>query len=350
MKHIKKTAAAIVLGALVAVLLAACGGSSSKNSLLGTWSPESVEINGSTYKVSELEAMGDYSISDLYIVIKEGGSAYVYENGSGAQVEWSEVSGGVKLGIQECKVVDGKIILENNDVKITLAKKSDSQEITTAESENTETADGASGTEPTSEKQTKDAAKDLDPKLTKILENIKERISEAETACKDGADQLLASVGDSYDAYKANKEAIGSYYDSTMKTANELYAYLETTGVEYFKAVADLKMDYSGWDDALDEFYDVWNDGMDGYYDVWDDKLEELYDKFDKVIESSSDSIGYSEYSDAWSEMYQAYSDSWSNMYKAYSDSWSVGYKQYSDVWSGFYDDNFDVDAILSGK
>ena len=362
MKHVNKITTVIVSIATIIMLVTACGGTS-KNSLPGTWSAESAEYNGSTYTVSELEAMGDYSISELYVVIKEGGSAYVSDGGSGAMVEWSQQAGGIKLGIQDCKVVDGKIILENNGVTITLAKQSDSQEVTTAastaapretktasETTTIETAENSTEGESSTEKKDEDKSKDLDPKLLKILEEIKAQINEKKETCTNGADQLLSSVGDSYDAYKANVEAISNYYDSNKKSADELYAYLETASTEFFRAVADLKMSYSGWNAALDEFYDVWNDGVDDYYDAWNSKYDELYDKFNEIIDDSSESIDYSEYHDTWSEMYNAYSDSWSEMYNAYSDSWSLIYNNYSDVWSGFYKDIFDVDAILNDK
>lgn len=45
----------------------------------GIWKVDKLKVNDSFYSVEELEYMGDYSASDIYIVIKEGGSVYFAE-------------------------------------------------------------------------------------------------------------------------------------------------------------------------------------------------------------------------------------------------------------------------------
>ncbi|MDR0951301.1 MAG: hypothetical protein LBM18_00030 [Oscillospiraceae bacterium] len=131
-------AVTVLLAAVVTLMLSACGiTTSGEHQFLGTWAAVSVEKDGSVFTIDELEAMGDNSISDFSIVVKEGGKAYVSAEGQSAMVDWSTKDGGITLGVQDCTFNDGKLCVENNGVKIYLEKVSDSQVITSA-SENTD--------------------------------------------------------------------------------------------------------------------------------------------------------------------------------------------------------------------
>lgn len=111
--------------------LIGCG--SKANEFVGTWEVDSVEIDGTEYTLSELNAMGDDSMDGLQIVIKDGGNAYVTENSSiadsGIVVEWSETKNGILIGEAECTTVDGMICLEQGEGKVFFKKISDSQTI-----------------------------------------------------------------------------------------------------------------------------------------------------------------------------------------------------------------------------
>lgn len=97
----------------------------------GTWNISSVEIDGSTFTIDEIEAMGDTSLSDFQIVIKDGGKAYVYSNGEGTLVDWKATESGISIGIRECTFDESKQLnLEINGNKLILSKTSDDQSIT----------------------------------------------------------------------------------------------------------------------------------------------------------------------------------------------------------------------------
>ncbi len=170
----------------------------------------------------------------------------------------------------------------------------------------------------------------------------------AEEAVSADAEALLTKLGDSYDAYDKNKEAVSEFYTQTALCAEQLYTALQTVAIDYYKCIAANGIDdYDTWDKAMDDFYDAWDEGMDDFYDAWDEAYDDIYDTSDDLIESASDDLEYEDYSEIWSDMYDAHSDSWSDLYDLHSDAWSLLYDNHSDVWSGFYDNETGVDAIL---
>ena len=123
----KKVISLLLAIMMIAVVLAGCDGKTDK--LVGTWKAVSVELDGTKYTISELEAMGDDSMSEAQIVIKESGKAYVADGNDGDIVDWVKTETGVKIGEQECTIVDGMICLEYGEGKVYFKKVSDSQTI-----------------------------------------------------------------------------------------------------------------------------------------------------------------------------------------------------------------------------
>lgn len=123
----KKVISLLLAIMMIAVVLAGCDGKTDK--LVGTWKAASVELDGTKYTISELEAMGDDSMSEAQIVIKEGGKAYVADGNDGDIVDWVKTETGVKIGEQECTIIDGMICLEYGEGKVYFKKVSDSQTI-----------------------------------------------------------------------------------------------------------------------------------------------------------------------------------------------------------------------------
>lgn len=134
----KKMVSLLLAVIMMAAVLAGCGGKA--NTLIGTWIADSVEADGVKYTISELEAMGDDSMSEVQIVIKDGGKAYVADGDDGDIVDWAKTEAGVKIGEQDCTIVDGMICLEYGKGKVYFKKISDSQTIGAAQ-------DGDSGQE-----------------------------------------------------------------------------------------------------------------------------------------------------------------------------------------------------------
>lgn len=123
----KKIISLLTAVSVLTIMLVGCSGK--KDELVGTWKADSVEVDGTRYTISELESMGDNSLNDSQIVIKEGGKAYVADGNNGDIVDWNKTDTGVKIGEQDCTVVDEMICLKHGEGKVFFKKISDSQEI-----------------------------------------------------------------------------------------------------------------------------------------------------------------------------------------------------------------------------
>lgn len=163
----------------------------------------------------------------------------------------------------------------------------------------------------------------------------------------ENADPILKSVDDTYDSYTQNKQAITTWYASTLSESNQLYETITDKNIECYKLIAAQITRDSGydWNDAMDDVYDAWDDAMEDYYKAWDRLYEDIYDKWDEALED--DSVDYEKKADAWDSAYNEYSSSWQTMYEAYSEAWNVSYTDHSEVWSGFFSDDFDVDKLI---
>lgn len=115
-------------------------------SYCGTWDIHSVNIEGSVYTISELETMGDYSLSDFRIVIKEGGKAWIHSQGSGTTFDWENTKDGIIIGVRECSFENKLLSIDNNGIIIYLSKTSDSQTVSKPEADNTHTHTGGVAT------------------------------------------------------------------------------------------------------------------------------------------------------------------------------------------------------------
>ena len=138
----KKGISILLMIATIAIALTGCGGGGSK--LTGTWVVDSVELDGTKFSVSELEAM-DYDnwMGKSIMVIKDGGKAYIAEGGKdGVIVDWYETTDGkILLDGEAYTIVDGLIRVEADDDEILYFRKSsDSQTITQQDEETTEAA------------------------------------------------------------------------------------------------------------------------------------------------------------------------------------------------------------------
>ena len=157
--------APILALALVICLLAltGCGGAALDASVTnttgnvnpgycGTWKIDHVVIDGAEFASSELEVL-DANMSHVLIVIKDGGKAYITEDGTdGDIVDWSETDVGILLDGLDVLLVDDLLRLKVYDDEIWYFQKvSDSQLIEKpAESESKETDDSEiEYTEPT---------------------------------------------------------------------------------------------------------------------------------------------------------------------------------------------------------
>lgn len=122
----------ILLCVVMCLSFVGCGNSDKQ--YYGTWDSVKVNIEGDSFLIEELEEMGDYSLSDFRIIIKENGSAYIYSEGNGTTLNWKKTDNGITVGVKECVLEDDFLLIENGDITIYLSKTSESQIIQAPES------------------------------------------------------------------------------------------------------------------------------------------------------------------------------------------------------------------------
>ena len=171
----------------------------------------------------------------------------------------------------------------------------------------------------------------------------------------DELSTVYTTVGDSYDSYVKNEQAIKDWYDLVQSEAEGLFERTSEKAISYYKLVASTvdHDDSDALDDALDDFYDkVYEDAFDSFYDtIYEDSFDELYDTYyDGIIDEAQDSVDYGEWLDVRSDCYSDWLDARSDIYSAWLDERSDIYGDWLDIKSEFlYDDNFDVENILGG-
>ena len=120
---------AILLTVIMIISLSACGNKEKSKAFGGTWKVEYIEYEGSKFTVDEWDAMEDEDLSKFYVILKDGGKAYVYDDGYGDLVDWLKSDDSIMIGDEKCNIVDGKICFDYYGDKIYLQKTSDNQEI-----------------------------------------------------------------------------------------------------------------------------------------------------------------------------------------------------------------------------
>ena len=198
------------------------------------------------------------------------------------------------------------------------------------------------------------------PESVAPANSLEELILQAQTDFSDTSQKLLdeqeklfSEVGDTYESYLENIDAVQAWYDLAISETEALGERSIQYGRDYYQLVVDSVdvTDDRELDKATEEFYDaIYDDAFDDYYDaVYDDAFDEMYDMYyDGIIDDAYDTIPYDEWSDAHGDAYEAWSDAHSDVYEAWSDSRSDVYSDYSEVRSAFYSNDFDVEGIFA--
>ena len=103
----KKMLALVMVGIIV-LSFAACSKNSEKN-LVGTWVVDFIEYEGSKFSVDEWKSMEEDDLSDFYIIFKDGGKAYVYDDEEGELLDWLYSDDKIMIGNINCTIIDEKI-------------------------------------------------------------------------------------------------------------------------------------------------------------------------------------------------------------------------------------------------
>lgn len=182
---------------------------------------------------------------------------------------------------------------------------------------------------------------------------------ELEQQYKSTADKLkqelkntYSIVGDTYDSYVENKQAINDWYDLVKSESDKLFYDTLAKSIEYYKALAasEDREEYKTVNKAFDELYDaVDGDCMDYLYnEVYSGLFDDLYDKYYKhVLDDSAVTDDYSAWLDEYTDFYSNWLDAQSGFYSDWLDAHSDFYGDWLNVESGFYSKNFDVDSLI---
>ncbi len=136
----------IMLTVIMITSLTACG--AKNNNFEGTWKVDSIEYEGSKFSINELKNSANEDLSELYeelndfyLILKDGGEAYLFADGDSDSFSWikSDDGNSIIIGAQKCEIVDKMICLDFDGNKVYLKKSSNSQEIPNEDSEDAST-------------------------------------------------------------------------------------------------------------------------------------------------------------------------------------------------------------------
>lgn len=188
--------------------------------------------------------------------------------------------------------------------------------------------------------------------LETIIQTIQTDFSNTSQTLLDEQEKMFEEVGDTYEAYLENTDAVQEWYDLAVSETEALGERTRENCRDYYQVIVDTVdvTDDRELDKATDELYDaIYDDAFDDYYDaIYDDAFDDAYDQYyDGIIDEAYDVTPYDEWSDVRSDAYDAWSDARSDVYDAWSDARSDIYDDYSDVRSAFYDNDFDIAGLF---
>lgn len=98
MSYLMKKLFALLLAVIMITSLTVCGEKEKNEDFGGTWKVDSIEYEGSKFSVEEWNNMEDEDLSGFYIIFKDGGKAYVYDDGYGDLVNWLKSDDSIMIG------------------------------------------------------------------------------------------------------------------------------------------------------------------------------------------------------------------------------------------------------------
>lgn len=164
--------------------------------------------------------------------------------------------------------------------------------------------------------------------------------------------EAAGKLGETYESYVSNKQAITDWYAALEKETGIFYGKVSANVTKYFQMLAqqvqaDPDMD---WDAVTENFYDsVYDTDFDNFYDdIYDTAFDDVYDKYyDGALEYKPENVEYKDYYEERSECYKAWSNARSDFYKAWSNMRSNIYKLWSEVRSTLWKDKYDFNADI---
>ena len=185
-----------------------------------------------------------------------------------------------------------------------------------------------------------------------IIAAIQADFSATQQNLLDKQADVYEQVGDTYDGYVANAQAVQDWYDLAVSETEALGQRTLENARLYYMAVVNTvdHEDSDALEAAMDDLYDlIYDDAFDDYYDaIYDEAFDDVYDKYyDGIIDDAYDSVEYDEWYETKSDAYEAWFDAKSDVYDGWFDAKSDVYSEWFDVNSDFYSKEFDVAKTL---
>lgn len=198
-------------------------------------------------------------------------------------------------------------------------------------------------------------AKTKNENLGAILDKIQDSFDDAMENLKKGDEEFFKAIGEDYASYVENSDKVPEWLGTIRETCSGLYDAINEETVNYFKTVVE-ELDltnYSDWSDARDDLYDlVYKDIFDDLYDdVYDGYIENIYDDiYDEILEKQPDDVEYEEWWNTKNALYNVYYAARDDFYDDMNYAREEFYDMYSSIGDAFYEEEYDVEAILSDE
>lgn len=376
------------------ILVSACGSKEKGGKqYYGTWKATQAEIEGSVFTVEELEAVGDDTISDTYIIIKEGGKAYLHDRYDSEVMDWSIEENGIKIGDFSFEYKKRTLSMMLDDNRVIFEKVSSGQTLTnpetksgtadkkTAEDKTAKSDQGSSKTakkneetkqdksEKAKQNKTEETKQDQTDKTeekapTEDAEKVQEKQEESKEDAPAGDfaaivsdgntkiegieaelrtewEELKASVTD-YASFVQNEEAVEAFYETVEDRHVEMCTIAYQAALAYGKAIMATDVDWGERYDMAGKLEnDVYDDLLDNVEDlIYDGLLDDMEDYLYDGVLKDDDEAGvpygdwYDTRSDEYSRWYDCRSDVYSEWYDTRSEVYGFKYDLAGELWS----------------
>lgn len=183
-----------------------------------------------------------------------------------------------------------------------------------------------------------------------ILDGIEADFEATQQLLLDEQAALFDTVGDTYEGYLANVDAIEAWYQLAVSETEALGQRTVENGRLYYQALVDTFGDRSERIDGLSDFYDVvYDDAFSDYYDtIYEDAFDDIQDQYyDGILSDAVDSDIYADSREVRSAAYDMWSKYRSDVYDARSYWRSKVYQERSYVSEAFWAHEFDIAKVL---
>jgi hypothetical protein len=160
---------------------------------------------------------------------------------------------------------------------------------------------------------------------------------------------LENKIGDAYETYDANREAVPAAFSGIQKTVQDAYGMLQPVAVDTYRCIAAQGLeDYDTWNEATKQVYDALDDAYDDIFENQKAAHDHIFDVCDALIKEAWGDRAHNDVEELGDEMIEAYAVAVKDADSEYWEAWEAMDDTYWRIWEGFNSGNADVDALLA--